>query len=47
MIAHVQDALSVGGPALWVIFGLSIVLVTVGLWKFWHFSNQKIQKGRN
>ncbi len=36
MIAHLQDALSVGGPALWVIFGLSIVLVTVGLWKFWH-----------
>ena len=36
MIVHVQDALSVGGPALWVIFGISIVLVTVGLWKFWH-----------
>ena len=36
MIAHLQDALSVGGPALWVIFGISIVLVTVGLWKFWH-----------
>jgi biopolymer transport protein ExbB len=36
MIAHVQDALNVGGPALWVIFGISIVLVTVGLWKFWH-----------
>ena len=36
MIAHVQDALSVGGPALWVIFGISIVLMTVGLWKFWH-----------
>ena len=36
MITHLQDALSVGGPALWVIFGISIVLVTVGLWKFWH-----------
>ena len=36
MIAHLQDALSVGGPALWVIFGISVVLVTVGLWKFWH-----------
>ncbi len=36
MIAHVQDALNVGGPALWVIFGISIVLMTVGLWKFWH-----------
>ena len=36
MIAHVQATLSVGGPALWVIFGISIVLVTVGLWKFWH-----------
>ena len=36
MIAHVQAALSVGGPALWVIFGISIVLVTVGFWKFWH-----------
>ena len=36
MISHVKDALSVGGPALWVIFGISIVLVTVGLWKFWH-----------
>ena len=36
MIAHVQATLSVGGPALWVIFGISIVLVTVGFWKFWH-----------
>ena len=36
MITNLQDALSVGGPALWVIFGISIVLVTVGLWKFWH-----------
>ena len=36
MIAHVQDALSVEGPALWVIFGISIVLMTVGFWKFWH-----------
>ena len=36
MIAHVQATLNVGGPALWVIFGISIVLVTVGLWKFWH-----------
>jgi biopolymer transport protein ExbB len=36
MIVQLQDALNVGGPALWVIFGISIVLLTVGLWKFWH-----------
>ena len=36
MIAQLQDALNVGGPALWVIFGISVVLLTVGLWKFWH-----------
>ena len=37
MIVQLQDALNVGGPALWVIFGISVVLLTVGLWKFWHF----------
>ena len=37
MIIRLQDALNVGGPALWVIFGISVVLLTVGLWKFWHF----------
>jgi biopolymer transport protein ExbB len=36
MIVQLQDAVSVGGPALWVIFGISVVLLTVGLWKFWH-----------
>lgn len=36
MIAQLQDALNVGGPALWVIFGISVLLLTVGLWKFWH-----------
>ena len=36
MVLHLQDALNVGGPALWVIFGISVVLLTVGLWKFWH-----------
>ena len=36
MIVKLQDALNVGGPALWVIFGISVVLLTVGLWKFWH-----------
>ena len=36
MIVQLQDALNVGGPALWVIFGISVVLLTVGLWKFWH-----------
>ena len=36
MILQLQDALNVGGPALWVIFGISVVLLTVGLWKFWH-----------
>ncbi|MDA7592230.1 MotA/TolQ/ExbB proton channel family protein [Rhodobacteraceae bacterium] len=36
MVVHLQDALNVGGPALWVIFGISVVLLTVGLWKFWH-----------
>ena len=35
MVVHLQDALNVGGPALWVIFGISVVLLTVGLWKFW------------
>ena len=36
MIVQLQDALNIGGPALWVIFGISVVLLTVGLWKFWH-----------
>ena len=36
MIVQLQDTLNVGGPALWVIFGISVVLLTVGLWKFWH-----------
>ena len=36
MIVQLQDALNVGGPALWIIFGISVVLLTVGLWKFWH-----------
>ncbi|MCH1412310.1 MAG: MotA/TolQ/ExbB proton channel family protein [Rhodobacteraceae bacterium] len=36
MVVHLQEALNVGGPALWVIFGISVVLLTVGLWKFWH-----------
>lgn len=36
MMVQLQDALNVGGPALWVIFGISVVLLTVGLWKFWH-----------
>ena len=35
MIIRLQDTLNVGGPALWVIFGISVVLLTVGLWKFW------------
>ena len=37
MIIGLQDILNVGGPALWVIFGISVVLLTVGLWKLWHF----------
>ena len=37
MIIRLQDTLNVGGPALWVIFGISVVLLTVGLWKFWYF----------
>ncbi len=37
MIIRLQDTLNVGGPALWVIFGISVVLLTVGLWKLWHF----------
>ena len=36
MIIRLQDTLNVGGPALWVIFVISVVLLTVGLWKFWH-----------
>jgi biopolymer transport protein ExbB len=36
MIVQLQDALNVGGPALWVIFGISVVLLTVGLRNFWH-----------
>lgn len=39
MVVHLQEALNVGGPALWVIFGISVVLLTVGLWKFWHLIN--------
>ena len=37
MIIRLQNTLNVGGPALWVIFGISVVLLTVGLWKLWHF----------
>ena len=37
MIISLQDILNVGEPALWVIFGISVVLLTVGLWKLWHF----------
>ena len=36
MIIRLQDTLNIGGPALWVIFEISVVLLTVGLWKFWH-----------
>ena len=36
MIISLQDILNVGEPALWVIFGISVVLLTVGLWKFLH-----------
>ena len=36
MIIRLQDTLNIGGPALWVIFGISVVLLTVGLWKFCH-----------
>ena len=36
MIQNLTQSLNVGGPALWVIFGLSVVLATVGLRKIWH-----------
>ena len=36
MIQNLTQSLNVGGPALWVIFGLSVILATVGLWKIWH-----------
>ncbi|MBB5516301.1 biopolymer transport protein ExbB [Rubricella aquisinus] len=29
--------LALGGPALWVIFGLSVLTLAVILWKLWHF----------
>lgn len=32
------EFLNKGGPALWVIFALSVILSTVVLWKLWHLS---------
>ncbi|MEM6824380.1 MAG: MotA/TolQ/ExbB proton channel family protein [Pseudomonadota bacterium] len=31
------DALSVGGPAMWAIFALSVVTLALILWKLWRF----------
>lgn len=32
------EFLNTGGPALWVIFALSVILTTVVIWKLWHLS---------
>ncbi len=38
MTQSLHESLNIGGPALWVIFALSVVLLMVGLWKIWHLS---------
>lgn len=41
------DFLNKGGPALWVIFALSIILTTVILWKLWHLSRLGVWRARD
>ena len=41
------DFLNKGGPALWVIFALSVILVTVILWKVWHLSRLGVWRRRD
>jgi biopolymer transport protein ExbB len=38
MIDHMIQSLDRGGPALWVIFALSVVLFTISIWKSWHLA---------
>lgn len=38
MMQNLTQSLNTGGPALWAICVLSLVLTTVGLWKLWHFA---------
>jgi len=47
MIETVSNALNTGGPALWAIFVLSIVLAAVGMWKLSHFIRLGIWQRRS
>jgi biopolymer transport protein ExbB len=38
MLTQITDFLNIGGPALWVIAGLSIVTLGLILWKLWRLS---------
>ena len=45
-----KDALSFlenGGPSIWAIAALSVILLTVILWKLWHFTMSGIWKSTN
>lgn len=38
MLTQITDFLNIGGPALWVIAGLSVVTLGLILWKLWRLS---------
>lgn len=38
MLTQITDFLNIGGPALWVIAGLSVVTLALILWKLWRLS---------
>lgn len=38
MLTQITDFLNIGGPALWVIAGLSIITLGLILWKLWRLS---------
>ena len=37
-LAHARDFLEKGGPVIWAIAGLSVVLLAIVLWKLWSFT---------
>ena len=38
MLTQITDFLNIGGPALWVIAGLSVITLGLILWKLWRLS---------
>ncbi|MEO0388276.1 MAG: MotA/TolQ/ExbB proton channel family protein, partial [Pseudomonadota bacterium] len=38
VLSALADFLNRGGPAMWAIFGLSVVTLAIVLWKLWHFA---------